>query len=132
MRFYISVFQQEEREKAVQNTADVSSGVWSSPAINGTGPNFDTAKVDAVKLVAERENGDDDPWDNGGWEFKVAEAKEPKRDLTNKVQGSFHKKYPCIGRGYKLHLIEKSWLFQVQKRVQNQIRTPSRQIPENT
>ncbi|KAG7657527.1 unnamed protein product [Arabidopsis thaliana] len=74
----------EEREKAVQNTADVSSGVWSSPAINGTGPNFDTAKVDAVKLVAERENGDDDPWDNGGWEFKVAEAKEPKRDLTNK------------------------------------------------
>lgn len=54
--------------------------------------------------MAERENGDDDPWDNGGWEFKVAEAKEPKRDLTNKVQGSFHKKYPCIGRGYKLYL----------------------------
>ncbi|KAG7588575.1 hypothetical protein ISN44_As07g009030 [Arabidopsis suecica] len=79
----------EERENAkggsvvVQNTADLSSGVWSSHT-NGTGPNFDTGKVDAVKLVSERENGDDDPWDNGGWEFKVAEAEEPKHDLTNK------------------------------------------------
>lgn len=109
MPFYITVFQQEEGENAksgsvvVQNTADLSSGVWRSHT-NGTGPNFDTGKVDAVTLVSERENGDDDPWDNGGWEFKVAEAEESKHDLTNKVPASFHKNNPCIGRGYKLYL----------------------------
>ncbi|KAL1188131.1 hypothetical protein V5N11_003164 [Cardamine amara subsp. amara] len=82
-------YNQEEQEKAktgsvvVQNTNNLSSSVWSSTT-NGTGPNFDTGKVDAVESVFHQENGDDDPWDNDGWEFKVAETGEPKNDLANK------------------------------------------------
>lgn len=86
----------------VQNTTDLSSGVWSSPTTNGTGPNFYTGKIDAVNSNFDRENGDDDLWDNGGWEFKVAEAGEPKKNLTNKVHASFHNNNSCISRWYKV------------------------------
>ncbi|KAG2302454.1 hypothetical protein Bca52824_031105 [Brassica carinata] len=68
----------EEQENAgngsvvAQSTTDFDSSMWSSPT------NFETG--------SKRENGDndDDPWGNGGWEFKVAETIETKKDLANK------------------------------------------------
>lgn len=106
--FCITVSKQEEQEKAksgsvvVQNTTNLSSSARSSPTNNGTGPNFDTGKIKGVESVFDRENGDDDPWDNCGWEFKVTEMEEPKNDITNEVQASFHKENSCIGRWHKL------------------------------
>lgn len=57
----------------VESTTDFDSSMWSSPT-NGKRENRD----------------DDDPWGNGGWEFKIAETSETKKDLANKVlQNSF-------------------------------------------
>ncbi|CAA7027604.1 unnamed protein product [Microthlaspi erraticum] len=92
----------EEQERAksgsVRAQDDLSSSVWSSHT-NGTGPSFDSGKLDHVN----RENGDDDDddlWGNGGWEFKVAEAGEPKKELTNKESNGW-------GFGFCLEPVEK-------------------------
>lgn len=85
MRFYIIVLKLEEQERdksgSVRVHDDLSSSVWGSHTNGTTGPSFDSGKLDEVKSVSGTENGDDDD-DDDGWEFKVAEAGEPK----NKVQ----------------------------------------------
>ncbi|KAF3562051.1 hypothetical protein DY000_02018029 [Brassica cretica] len=43
--------------------------------------NWNLSKFD----TCQREDGNDDPWGSGEWEFYVAETKEPEKDLTNKV-----------------------------------------------
>lgn len=92
MRFYIILLKLEEQERAKSGSVrvhdDLSSSVWGSHTNGTTGPSFDSGKLDEVKSVSDTENGDDDDdddddlWGNGGWEFKFAEAGEPK----NKVQ----------------------------------------------
>ncbi|KAH0860100.1 hypothetical protein HID58_088361, partial [Brassica napus] len=42
--------------------------------------NWNLSKFD----TCQREDGNDDPWGSGEWEFYVAETKEPEKDLTNK------------------------------------------------
>ncbi|CAF1771269.1 unnamed protein product [Brassica napus] len=44
--------------------------------------NWNLSKFD----TCQREDGNDDPWGSGEWEFYVAETKEPEKDLTNKVE----------------------------------------------
>ncbi|XP_023643098.1 dentin sialophosphoprotein isoform X2 [Capsella rubella] len=91
-----------------KDTKDLSSGVWSSPTTNGTGASFDIGKVDAVKSVSEGVNGVDDPWGNGGWEFKVADVEQPKHDLTNKESNGWG-----LGFGFEpVSKIETSTSFQ--------------------
>ena len=46
--------------------------------------NWNLSKFD----TCQREDGNDDPWGSGEWEFYVAETKEPEKDLTNKVHAS--------------------------------------------
>ncbi|XP_010528875.1 PREDICTED: uncharacterized protein LOC104805873 isoform X2 [Tarenaya hassleriana] len=71
----------------VSNASNLSWNFWSLPT-NGIGPNVNNCKTDAVNSVSDLENGDDDSWDNGGWEFKVAEPGEMKNDITSKVEGN--------------------------------------------